>query len=95
MSKDWEPCPRCGSNKVTTLGKGAMFLIFIGSGGCLIWTGIIFPPMFFIAGALIIASPIGFVLPKMNQCKDCNKSWKAGHAKEYKKAIDDINKAKK
>lgn len=93
MSKHWEPCPRCGSNKVTTLGKWATFLVLIGTGSCLFWVGFLFPFIWIFAGLLILVSPVSFFAPKMNQCKDCKKSWKAGHAEEYKKAISDVKKA--
>lgn len=76
MSKFWEPCPRCGSNKVKTLGKGTFFLIFFGSGGCLIWIGFIFFPVLILAAILILVSPLAFLLPKVNQCEECKYSWK-------------------
>lgn len=95
MSEQWEPCPRCNSNRVQTFGKWAAFLIFLGSGSCLIWVGILFPPIWIVAGLLVLGSPLGFFFPKMNYCKDCSKSWKAGHAEEHKKAIEDINNIKK
>lgn len=71
----WEHCPRCGSNRVQQLGKFAKFFVFFGSGGCLIWVGVIFFPVLFIAIPLIFLSPLAFLLPKTNQCKDCNYSW--------------------
>lgn len=76
MSKHWEPCPRCGSNKVKTLGKIAFFLMAFGSGGCLIWVGFLFWPLWIFAALLILVSPLSFLLPKMNQCEECKHSWK-------------------
>lgn len=81
MSKDWEQCPRCESNKVKTLGKAFWFLMLLGSGSVLIWLGIFFTPLFFIGGGMILFSPVGLFLPKMNQCKDCNHSWKVNKEK--------------
>lgn len=75
---NWEECPRCGSNRVTTMGKGIMFMLmmFLSSGTLVI--GIIFPPLWLATIAFFL---IGFTLlfipnVKMNVCKDCNKSWK-------------------
>ncbi|MGG3987696.1 hypothetical protein [Bacillus smithii] len=82
MSKYWEPCPRCGSNKVRTYGKWFWFLVPFMSGGCLVWLGIIFFPILFIALPLILISPLGFLLPKMFQCEDCKYSWKVKKNKE-------------
>lgn len=82
MSKNWEPCPRCGSNKVKSVGKIAYFLALFGSGGCLIWVGFLFWPILIIAILLLIASPFTFLLPKVNQCEDCKHSWKVNKQKE-------------
>ena len=75
MSKHWEPCPKCEGKKVKTNGKLFWFLLFLGSGSVLIWLGFLFPPIWFIAIALIVGSPIGFILPAVNQCQDCKHSW--------------------
>jgi len=79
---NWEPCPRCGSNKVKTLGKLWFLLIFLGSGSCLLWVGIIFWPILILAILLILISPLGFFLPKVNQCQDCKYSWKINKDKK-------------
>lgn len=92
MSKHWEPCPRCEGTRVMTLGKFATFLVLIGTGSCLIWVGFLFPPIWIFSGLLILGSPLGFLVPKMNQCRDCNYTWRAGQAKEYIKATEDIKK---
>ncbi len=74
--KNWEPCPRCGSNRVQA--RGTAFLVILGF--CLIGISIwllIIPPVG-IAGMLfgillIIVAP----LAKGNlQCQDCNFNWK-------------------
>lgn len=80
--KNWEPCPRCGSNRVQA--RGTAFLMIVGF--CLIGISIwllIIPPVG-IAGILlgilfIIAAPLskGTV-----QCQDCNYSWKFPHEKK-------------
>lgn len=33
-------------------------------------------PCLRLAALLILASPSSFLIPKMNQCKDCKYSWK-------------------
>lgn len=65
MSKYWEPCPRCNSNKVKTFGKGTFFLLFFGSSGCLNWIGFLFFPVLILAAILILVSPLAFLLPKI------------------------------
>jgi hypothetical protein len=77
MRKDgWEPCPRCGSNKVQQRGKGFFFLLFICMAGVVSFVGIFFLPLFILGGILALFSPIAFLLPKINQCQDCKYSWK-------------------
>lgn len=90
-----EQCPRCGSYKTQRVSKLGIFLILFGSGGCLVWLGFLFPPIWILSGLLILASPLGFIIPKMTICQECNYSWKKGKSNEYKKAIDDINNVKK
>lgn len=84
-----EQCPRCESYRTQKLSKFGTFLTLIGTGSCSIWIGFLFPPMWILSALLIIASPLGFLVPKMTICKECNYSWKSGEAKEYKKAINE------
>lgn len=95
MSKHWERCPRCDSARVTTIGRIAMFFGLFGTGGCLIWVGLLFPPIWIFAGILILASPFSFLFPTMNQCRDCKNTWVVGKAREWKEALDDVAEAKK
>jgi len=90
MSKYWEPCPRCGSKKVQTIGKLYLFLILIGTGSCLFWVGFLFPPIWIVSGLLVLVSPIAFFQKKVNQCQECNYAWPAGEAAEHKQPIDDV-----
>lgn len=76
MSKVWEKCPRCNSKKVKTMGKAFWFIIPIATGSCLIWVGLFFMSIWIIAFSLILGSPLGFLLPKMNQCEECKFSRK-------------------
>lgn len=76
MKDNWEPCPRCGSKKVQTRGKAYWIMLPFVSGGCLIWFGFLFWPLFIVAIVLIIASPFGALLPKINQCRECKYTWK-------------------
>ena len=79
MSKKekWEPCPRCGSNKVES--KGILFFAILGFSliGVFIWVAILIPiigiPGIIIGAVLMFLSPF---MRNMMQCKDCNKSWK-------------------
>ena len=74
--KNWEPCPRCGSNRVQP--RGTLFLALVGVGliGISLWL-LIIPPVG-IAGILlgilfIIVAPLS---KGMVQCQDCNFNWK-------------------
>lgn len=90
-----EQCPRCGSYRTQKASKLAVFFGLLGTGSCLIWVGFLFWPIWLFAGLLIIASPLGFLVPKVTVCKECNYSWKTGEAEEYKKAIEDVENINK
>jgi len=66
------------------MGKAFWFLLPFMSGGCLIWLGFLFFPLFIVAAVLILLSPIGLFLPKMNQCQDCHYTWKVKKQKAIK-----------
>jgi len=70
-----EQCPKCGSKKITTKGKLFWFLLLLGTGSILIWLGVFFTLFLIIAIGFIVASPFAFLMPKVNQCGDCNHSW--------------------
>jgi len=89
MSKYWEPCPKCGSNKVETRGKAFWFFLLLGSGSVLIWIGLFFMPLLFVSIALIFLSPLAFFMPKVNQCKDCKNSWKVDK-KKFEEATTNV-----
>lgn len=90
-----EQCPRCGSYNTQKASKLAVFLTLFGSGGCLIWVGFLFWPLWIFAGLLILASPLGFLVPKMTICRECNYSWRKGEAHKFEKASDDIEETTK
>jgi len=78
MKKEkWQPCPRCGSNRVTTTGKGTIFLMGFGMLGISFVLLFLFFPAGIIGmiagGVLLIMTP--FVQPMLS-CKDCKKAWK-------------------
>jgi len=79
MAKEepWEPCPRCGGNRVTTTGKGTIALMGIGMISIFFWFLFLFPPAgiigMVVGAALLLMSP--FVQPMLS-CQDCKKSWK-------------------
>lgn len=72
----WEPCPRCGSNRVESRGGCFFFLLGIGLAGISCFF-LIIPPIGIVGIALGIF--FMFISPRMNdtlQCQDCKKSWK-------------------
>lgn len=76
VKKNWETCPRCGSNRVEPIGVAAIAIAGVSVFGFGILL-LIIPPVgfvFMIAGiALIALSP----LFKNNlHCNDCKFSWK-------------------
>lgn len=73
----WEKCPRCESNRVQQIGKGTLFFAIAGASGILTIVGFIIWPLLIISIPLFFVAPIALFLPKMNQCKDCNHTWKA------------------
>jgi fumarate reductase subunit D len=76
MSKHWEPCPRCGSNKVKLVGKAQGLMSMFAAGGCL---GIIFFPIWLILLPLML---ILSLTPKSNHCEDCKHVWKVNKKKK-------------
>lgn len=75
MSKHWEPCKRCGSNKVKQSNKVVLFiaLLIAGCMGCVI--GIIIWPLLLVAPLLVIASPFILLIKNTMSCEDCKHSW--------------------
>jgi len=74
--KQWEPCPRCGSNRVQSRGTVFFALIGIVLIGISIWL-LIIPPIGIagiIFGALFLA--IAPFTKSIVQCEDCKHSWK-------------------
>jgi len=78
---NWEPCPRCGSNRTTTLGRWLPGCLIIGGGGLLsLVIGIFFWPVLLLSPLIIIGGIVGGILnrPRMF-CRDCNHSWDLKH----------------
>jgi hypothetical protein len=65
-------CEKCGSNNVVYRGKLFNFLVMFLGGGTLMWLTIFFPFMLAVAIGFIIASPLAFLMPGVEQCKNCN-----------------------
>lgn len=91
-SEKWEPCPRCGSNRVESRGGCFFFLAGLALTGISIWL-LIIPPIgilgIVIGIALMIASPFA---KNMLQCQDCKKSWKYPATNNpYKKIENEID----
>ncbi|SMO54711.1 hypothetical protein SAMN06264849_103144 [Melghirimyces algeriensis] len=84
MADDWEPCPRCGSNKTQTLGKSlwvTIALLFVGATlfvGIIIWPALILAPVFLLISLIILVLPI----PKVNTCRYCKFNWKVKKAEK-------------
>lgn len=78
MSKkeNWEPCPRCGSNRVIKQGKGYFLLIGVGLIGIGIWLLIIPPigvPTVIVGLGLMV---FGLFTKGFLECRDCKKVWR-------------------
>jgi hypothetical protein len=82
----WEPCPRCGSNRVVSRGGcfiALMGLMFMSIGLWILiipilgWFG--GPFMMLIGLLFFIASPLA---KNQLQCQDCHKTWKYPHQAE-------------
>ena len=73
----WEPCPRCGSNRVEPRGGCFFFLLGFCLLGVSIWLLFLLPPIGIagiIAGiAFMVISPFS---KNILQCQDCKKSWR-------------------
>lgn len=74
----WEPCPQCGSTRVSS--KGPMHYVFVGicTIGISTWL-LIIPPI----GTVGIIIGIGYLLiapfkKGMLQCDDCRYTWRYG-----------------
>ncbi|MDR9755819.1 MAG: hypothetical protein RJR35_03600 [Thermoanaerobacterales bacterium] len=72
----WEPCPRCGSNRVQPRGGVFFFILGFCLMGISIWL-LIIPPIG-IAGIVIglIFMLIAPFAKNQLQCQDCHKAWK-------------------
>lgn len=87
MSK-WEPCPRCGSNRVKSMGMFMFVLLGLG----LISFGLIFTLFFPIIGIPLLAIGVLFLIispftKNTLQCEDCKKSWKYPSSQTQNKTV--------
>lgn len=80
-NENWEPCPRCGSNRVQSRGGCLFAMLGFAAIGVFFWITFLIPPVGIvgmIAGVVIlIISPFA---KGIIQCQDCNKAWKASKA---------------
>lgn len=76
MSDKWEPCPRCGSNRVRSMGLAFFILMGLGTLGF----GVLFLIIPFIGIPLMVIGAAFLILAPFSkntlQCQDCKKSWK-------------------
>ena len=82
----WEPCPRCGSNRVQSRGGCFMAITGLGLMSIGLWI-LIVPILGWIAGPLLMI--IGLVIlvtspgsKNQLQCQDCHNAWKYPHPQE-------------
>jgi len=88
MSKHWEPCPRCGSNKVNATSKGTRATMLFLAGFCSVWVGLILWPILPLSIGLMIASPIYAIFGKgKKSCQDCKYIWKIEKKKESRASV--------
>lgn len=88
----WQPCPRCGSNRVIILSImhywWEMIKMWIGGILVAIMVGLIFPPAgLIVLGVFIvcgIAMQFGGIFNPRLKCLDCKKEWK------YDPQLEDI-----
>lgn len=76
MSDKWEPCPRCGSNRVKATGILYFILFGLGMlsfGLILLFIPFIGIPMMVIGAGLLVAAPFS---KGILECEDCKKSWR-------------------
>lgn len=85
MENQWKQCPRCGSKRVSPTSKIMVFVVLLGTGGCLIWLGLLFLPFLILSILMIVAAPVVFFGPTTYQCGDCKKSWNEKKKKESTK----------
>lgn len=80
--EEWQPCPRCGSNRVQKVSMWAFLLGGVAVAGCSIWLLLI--SLIAIAGVIVgaivfLLGLIGIIgqrfMPTTLYCKDCNNTW--------------------
>jgi hypothetical protein len=74
-NKDWTPCPRCTSQRVITIGPGAIAGGLFGSSGCLILVGFVFPPLWLMVPILWLMAFFGLFGKRRLFCQDCHLNW--------------------
>ena len=82
MSKKeaWEPCPRCGSNRVVSRGGCFRAIMGLGIMSIGLWIliipilGWIAGPVLMLFGLIILISSPG--TKNQLQCQDCHNTWK-------------------
>jgi hypothetical protein len=66
-------CPKCGGNKVETIGKGRFFFATFFTGSFLMMISLIIWPLFIIAIPTFLASFACLGMKKVNKCHECKK----------------------
>jgi hypothetical protein len=85
-------CPRCGSYNVKKISSWSMFLTLLASGGCLVWLATRFPPLWVLAGIVLLFSFFVLIGKSSLRCLDCKHAWVA--KKGVEKQVRQENKEK-
>ena len=79
---NWSTCPRCQSNRVQKISKWIAPIALFATSGCLIWVGLLFPPVWLAIPVLWVLALIMLFGKDVWQCQDCKKAWPAKKIKE-------------
>lgn len=92
MTINNEQCPKCGSYKLTKVGKGSLFVLLIAVSSVLFWVGILIWPLLIVSILLLIASPFAFLANTRVTCEGCGYQWEI--ERKTGKIITDVKQRK-
>lgn len=76
-NEKWQPCPRCGSNKVENRSGCLFFILGIGLISLFFWVMLFIPVIGVLGiGVGLIVMIISPFKKGMLQCQDCKNTWK-------------------
>ena len=88
-------CPRCGSHDVQKISSWSRFLTLLASGGCLVWLATMFPPLWILAGIVLLFSLYVLIGKVSWRCLDCKHAWVAKKGVEGQAGQENKVKEKK